>query len=120
MAPYTGPTLSLHVHITVAPENAELFLSHLKPCYDVVSAEPECIFFEVFQNPAAPGDFKFVETWNASPEWFQTVQLTKDYYKPYLAATEPLWIKPRTFEIWERMPGNAWISVKEGLANRQG
>jgi hypothetical protein len=73
MAPYTGPTLSLHVHITVAPENAELFLSHLKPCYDVVSAEPECIFFEVFQNPAAPGDFKFVETWNASPEWFQTV-----------------------------------------------
>jgi hypothetical protein len=74
MAPYTGPTLSLHVHITVAPENVDLFLSHLKPCYDVVSAEPECIYFEVFQNPAVPGEFKFVENWNASPEWFQIVR----------------------------------------------
>jgi hypothetical protein len=45
--------------------------------------------------------------------------LTKDYYKPYLAATEPLWIKPRTFEVWERMPDKAWTTVKEGLAGYQ-
>lgn len=73
MAPYTGPTLSLHVRIVVAPENVEPFLSHLKPIYDLVAAEPECVFFEVYQNPSTPGDFKFVETWHASGEWFQTV-----------------------------------------------
>ncbi|KAF1851579.1 uncharacterized protein K460DRAFT_37521 [Cucurbitaria berberidis CBS 394.84] len=113
MAPYTGPTVSLHVTITVAPENASKFLELLKPCYDAVTAEPECVFFEVYQNPEVPGEFKFVENWHASKEWIKTVQLSRDYYKPYVASTEPLWIKPRGLEILERMPGNTWLSIKK-------
>ena len=73
MPPYNGPSVSLHVRITVTPENAAKFLEYLKPCYDVVSAEPECVFFEVFQNPATPGEFKFVENWHATVDWLKDV-----------------------------------------------
>ena len=31
-------------------------------------------------------------------------QITKDYYKPYLEATEPLFVKPREFEFVNRLP----------------
>jgi hypothetical protein len=41
------------------------------------------------------------------------VQLQKEYYKPYLAITEPMFIKPREFEIWNRMPGKEWHYVEE-------
>lgn len=74
MAPYTGPTVSLHVKISIAPENADKFLEYLKPAYDVVSAEPECVSFEVFRNPEAPGEFKFIESWHATKEWLRDVR----------------------------------------------
>jgi hypothetical protein len=45
----------------------------LKPAYEGVIAEPENVFFEVFQNPEKPGAFKFIENWNATPEWFLSV-----------------------------------------------
>ncbi|KAF2736500.1 hypothetical protein EJ04DRAFT_511002 [Polyplosphaeria fusca] len=111
-----NPSISLHVKLTVAPESVDKFLEALKPAYDAVIAEPKCTFFEVFQNPNAPGEFKFIENWDATVDWLQNVQLKKEYYKPYLAATEPLWLKPREMELWERMPGPNWVSVsKENL-----
>lgn len=39
------------------------------------------------------------------------VQLAKEYYKPYLAATEPMFIKPRQFEMFNRMPPG-WATAK--------
>jgi hypothetical protein len=42
------------------------------------------------------------------------VQVNREYYKPYLAVTEPMWIKPREVEIWERMDGGKWVHFKEG------
>ena len=130
--------ISLHLTITVAPEKSEEFLSHFKPIFDVVTAEADCTYFEVFQNPSQPGTFQIVENWSRDLDWFMTVcvspslslsllpflvvnfryfvrvrslmrrcgqvQLKKEYYKPYIAATEPLWTKPREFKFWERMP----------------
>jgi hypothetical protein len=43
------------------------------------------------------------------------VQLKKEYYKEYLETTTPMWVKPREFEIFERMPGNEWVKVKEAM-----
>lgn len=43
------------------------------------------------------------------------VQLEKDYYKPYIEKTQPMWVKPREHEILERMPGNQWVHVKAAL-----
>jgi hypothetical protein len=39
------------------------------------------------------------------------VQLKREYYKPYLAATEPMYIKPREFELWNRMEAVEWVMV---------
>jgi len=66
-------TISLHVRITIAPENVPAFLESLKPVYDAVTAEPECTLFQVYQSPEEPGVFKFVEHWNASKEWMVSV-----------------------------------------------
>ena len=76
---YTGPSFSLHVSITVAPENVEKFLAALKPAYDGVLSEPENIFFEVYQESGKPGVFRFVENWNATPQWFQEVRMIFGY-----------------------------------------
>ena len=59
---------SFHVKITVAPENAEKFLAALKPVFEKLAAEPECTYFEVFQDPENPGTFRFVENWNTAKE----------------------------------------------------
>lgn len=48
-------------------------LAALKPAYEGVIAEPENTFFEVFQNPSNPGEFRFIEHWNATAEWFMSV-----------------------------------------------
>lgn len=73
MASSTIPALSLHVNITIDPENVDKFLGYLKPAYDGVCAEPECVYFEVFQDPEKPGRFRFVEHWNCTKEWFMSV-----------------------------------------------
>jgi hypothetical protein len=45
------------------------------------------------------------------------VQTVKGYYKPYLAAIEPLQVKPREHELFQRMPGNAWVSVRSAMTD---
>lgn len=70
-------SFSLHVRITIAPENVPAFLEALKPAYDAVIAEPNCTSFEVYQSPEEPGVIKFVEHWNATKEWMMTVSVTR-------------------------------------------
>lgn len=71
MSSYSGPSISAHVKIVVAPSNIEPFLVLFKSAYDIIIAAPENVFFELYQNSAVPGEFKWVENWNASPEWLQ-------------------------------------------------
>ena len=71
--PSSKPQLSLQVTIQVAPENADAFLAALRPCWEAVIAEPECLFFDVFQDPEVPGKFRFIELWAESREWLETV-----------------------------------------------
>ncbi|KAL6708898.1 hypothetical protein ACN47E_002305 [Coniothyrium glycines] len=60
---------------------------------------------------------KFGEHWNQTWEWLQEVQLQKDYYVPYFEGTEPLYIEPMAIELWNRMPNNEWIFVKESVTS---
>jgi quinol monooxygenase YgiN len=55
--------ISLHVTIYIAPENVEAFFAAFKPVYDKVIAEPECVFFEMYQSPDEPGKISWVENW---------------------------------------------------------
>ncbi|KAJ5786753.1 uncharacterized protein N7503_011965 [Penicillium pulvis] len=113
-------SFSLHVKIYIDPSNVEKFLEHFKPVYDAVVKEPECRFFELHQDPANPGTLTWVENWhvlsssfqgnhannisrNTTTQWFMENQMTKAYYEPYLAATEPMFVKPREFKIYNRL-----------------
>jgi quinol monooxygenase YgiN len=57
------PGISLHVTIYIDPSNVEKFFEHMKPVYDAVVAEPECRFFEIYQDPKEPGTLSWVENW---------------------------------------------------------
>lgn len=65
--------LSLHISVTVAPENVDKYLASFKTCFDAVVAEPECTFFELFANAETPGHFKWVENWSKDKEWLLKV-----------------------------------------------
>ena len=60
--------VSLHISVTIAPEHIDEFLSHFKTCLGFVSAEPECLFFEIFHDAENPGHFHWVEDWNKDLE----------------------------------------------------
>ncbi|KAI0534756.1 hypothetical protein GGR58DRAFT_505018 [Xylaria digitata] len=105
--------LSLHVTVYVAPENVDRFFAAFKPVFNRVIAEPECLFFEVYQSPQEPGKICWVEDWSGSPGWFLKNQITKEYYKEYLAATESMFIKPREFQFLERLGSGYFMAKKE-------
>ncbi|PPJ51832.1 hypothetical protein CBER1_09758 [Cercospora berteroae] len=103
---------SLHVTVHIAPENLEAFYAAMIPVFDVVAAEPECLYFELYQDPTSPGTLSWVENWDATTQWFKDVQMQKAYYKPYFEATMPMYIKDREWRILKRL-GPRYIVQKE-------
>ncbi|KAI0395425.1 hypothetical protein F5Y17DRAFT_456987 [Xylariaceae sp. FL0594] len=108
--PYSSG-LSLHVTVYISPKDIDTFLELFKDVFDKVTAEPECLFFEMYQSPEEPGKISWVENWSVSPEWFLENQVTKDYYKEYFAKTEAMFIKPREFQFLQRV-GPDYFMVK--------
>ncbi|KAI1759646.1 hypothetical protein GGR53DRAFT_131736 [Hypoxylon sp. FL1150] len=100
-APPSQKGISLHVTVHIAPQNAERFLAAFKAIFDVVAAEPECTFFEVYRSPEEPGKFSWVENWSKDRQWFIENQITKPYYKEYFEITEPMFLKPREATMLE-------------------
>jgi hypothetical protein len=74
--PAPKSSLSLHVKYYIDPQKVPDFLAALRPAYEGVISEPENIFFEVYTSESEPGLIKFVENWNATPEWFMNVSIT--------------------------------------------
>lgn len=66
-------TTSIQVKVFVDPSNAPEFLAAFKRAKAVATAQPENIFSTLYRNPDAPGEFKYVEDWNASMEWILKV-----------------------------------------------
>lgn len=64
---------TLHVTIQIAPADVPAFQAAMRPCWAGCAAEPECLFFDVFQDADTPGKFRFVEVWRGDKEWFMTV-----------------------------------------------
>lgn len=71
--------------------------------WDACGNEPECLLFDVYQDPENPGHFRLVEVWNASREWFETQQLTKPYYATLWAKSKPTWEKEVKISYFERL-----------------
>ena len=102
LSPSHGLTLEVTIHLL--PSNVETFLTHFRPAFEAVVAEPECTFFELFTDPENPGTLHWVESWTKSKEWLFEVQLKKEYYKPYFAATEKMFVKERKC-AWDLFAG---------------
>ncbi len=67
---------SLHVQVWITPSNVDKFLAEFQRIFDAVTAEPELVYFELFQDPDDSGHFNWVENWNASVEWIASVRHT--------------------------------------------
>ena len=65
--------LTPFVAIQVAPDNVEKFKEAHRPVWKRCSEEPECLLFDVFQDPEVPGRFRFVEVWSKGRLWFEQV-----------------------------------------------
>ncbi|KAI0881783.1 uncharacterized protein GGS22DRAFT_171867 [Annulohypoxylon maeteangense] len=103
---------SVHVTVHIAPENVEKFLAVFKEVFDVVAAEPDCLFFEVYRSAEEPGKISWVENWGKEMQWLMENQLTKPYYKEYFEITEPMFLKPREVRILEPVgPGFTMIKA---------
>ncbi|KAL2813344.1 hypothetical protein BDW59DRAFT_154851 [Aspergillus cavernicola] len=105
------PGISLQVSVFIAEENVPKFFEAFLPVYEKVIAEPECTFFEIYQNPQNPGELSWVENWSASMEWLIGVQVKKSYYEEYLKVTTPMFIKEREIKILNRL-GVPYAMVK--------
>ncbi|KAL3473228.1 hypothetical protein BJX99DRAFT_201395 [Aspergillus californicus] len=108
----SSPGISLQVSVFIAEENVPKFFEAMLPVYEKVIAEPECTFFEIYQNPQSPGELSWVENWSQSLEWLMGVQVRKSYYKEYLELTEPMFIKPREVKVLNRV-GAPFVMFKK-------
>lgn len=111
--PEKSDGFTLIVNTTVQEGKLDEFLEHFWKVFKLVSAEPECLSFEVFGYPGEPNKLKWIENWSKSKEWFFENQLNKDYMKPYTEATDGLLVGGKQFEIVERFGGD-WAVSKEG------
>jgi quinol monooxygenase YgiN len=55
--------ISLQITVHISPENVVPFFEAFRPAYEKVIQEPECTFFELYQDPASPGQISWVENW---------------------------------------------------------
>lgn len=103
--PTTTPSrkqLTLFVTFHIQPSLISEFKTAHRPVWLACAREPECLLFDVFQNPAQPGRFRFIEVWNASREWFEREQLTKSYYATLWEKSKPTWEREVEIEYFER------------------
>ncbi|KAK3057059.1 hypothetical protein LTR09_002097 [Extremus antarcticus] len=106
---------SLQLTVWFKPSDLPKFWSAFKPIFDVVAAEPELLYFEVFEDPAEPGKISWIENWDMPPQKFLTEFMPSrmEHYKPYMEATEPLFVKPRQFTVMKRV-GAPYVVQKDG------
>lgn len=81
-AVHKAPGCIILVKIFLDPSRVDEFMPLFKPCYDAITAEPECTFFEVAISKENPGQMTFWEGWSISKEEFETVCMT--YLPPIL------------------------------------
>lgn len=99
----THPQLTLIVHFHIKPHLIETWKAAHRPVWAACAAEPECLYFDVFADPLNPGEFRLVEVWDATREWFETRQLTKSYYGTLWEKSRPTWEREMSIEYLERV-----------------
>jgi quinol monooxygenase YgiN len=65
--------LTLFVTFHVDPAKIEAWKEAHRPVWAACSQEPQCLLFDVLENPSTPGRMRLVEVWSESREWFESV-----------------------------------------------
>lgn len=73
-------TTSIQVKVFVDPSNALEFLAAFKRAKAIATAQPECISSNLYRNPNALGEFKYIEDWNATVEWILNVSRNRTHF----------------------------------------
>lgn len=107
-----APQLTLFVTLNIKPDLIETFKEAHRPVWAACAKEPECVLFDVFQDPSQSGRFRFIEVWSVSREWFERVQLAKPYYAELWTNSKPTWESQMTIEYYERF--GEGFTVKKG------
>jgi quinol monooxygenase YgiN len=94
--------LTLFVTFSILPTHIPAWLTAHRIVWSHVATEPRCLLFDVFQDPDSPGRFRLVEVWDCDKEWFENVQLKKEYYKTLWEQTEWMYEGERRIEYLER------------------
>lgn len=97
------PQLTLFVDFYVQPSLIADWKAAHRPVWDKCANEPECILFDVFEDPDDLGHFRLVEVWSATREWFETVQINKPYYAELWKGSKPTWRKDMSILYMERL-----------------
>ena len=85
----------LHVKVVlkIKPEFREAFE------YELMSVRE---MFDVERRSDDPTVYLLVESWS-DLDYFEGVQLNRDYYPPYFAKIEPMLAAPREVHYWTRL-----------------
>jgi quinol monooxygenase YgiN len=97
-----GEPLHLKVVVRVKPEYREAFERELMAVREKCIAEKECLVFDVERRTDGPTVYLLVETWT-DPDYFENVQLNRDYYPAYFAKIDGMMAAPREIYYWTRL-----------------
>ena len=94
----------LHVKVVfrIKPEYREAFEHELMAVREKCIAEKECLGFDVERRSDDPAVYLLVETWS-DLDYFEKVQLNRDYYPAYFAKIDPMMTAPREVHYWTRL-----------------
>ena len=94
----------LHVKVVlkIKPEFREAFENELMSVREMCIAEKECLVFDVERRSDDPTVYLLVESWS-DLDYFEGVQLNRDYYPPYFAKIESMLAAPREVHYWTRL-----------------
>jgi quinol monooxygenase YgiN len=113
----TESHLTVFVTFRILPDRIEAWKDAHRPIWTQLAAECKCIYFEVFCDMSVKGRYKLVEVWDATKDWFENVQLKKQYYDDLWRRSKPTWEKEYEIEYFERLgEGTSW---KKGFLEPQ-
>jgi quinol monooxygenase YgiN len=94
----------LHVKVVfrVKPEHREAFEREVMSVREKCIAEKECLVFDVERRSDDPTVYLLVESWS-DLEYFEKVQLQRDYYPAYFAKIAHMMAAPRETHYWTRV-----------------
>lgn len=99
-----SPPNPLHVKVIlrVKPQYCEEFERELMAIRNECVADKECLEFHVERRSDDLTIYLLIETWS-DRDYFEKVQLNRDYYPPYFAKIDHMMAAPRELHYWTRV-----------------